>query len=94
MKKYLLMAMAVLAALSLMVAGCGGKEEAKKAEPAKVLRVGTEPTFAPFEFQKEVAHAIVETLRKDGLVKITPVGNGHFIDFVEESSCSGNVCGM
>ena len=52
MKKYLLMAMAVLA-LSLMVAGCGGKEEAKKAEPAKVLRVGTEPTFAPFEFQKE-----------------------------------------
>ena len=32
MKKYLLMAMAVLAALSLMVAGCGGKEEAKKAE--------------------------------------------------------------
>ena len=28
MKKYLLMAMAVLAALSLMVAGCGGKEEA------------------------------------------------------------------
>lgn len=30
MKKYLLMAMAVLAALSLMVAGCGGKEEAKK----------------------------------------------------------------
>ena len=53
MKKYLLMAMAVLAALSLMVAGCGGKEEAKKAEPAKVLRVGTEPTFAPFEFQKE-----------------------------------------
>lgn len=53
MKKYLLMAMAVLAALSLRVAGCGGKEEAKKAEPAKVLRVGTEPTFAPFEFQKE-----------------------------------------
>ena len=53
MKKYLLMAMAVLAALSLIVAGCGGKEEAKKAEPAKVLRVGTEPTFAPFEFQKE-----------------------------------------
>ena len=30
MKKYLLMAMAVLAALSLMVAGCGGKEELKK----------------------------------------------------------------
>ena len=31
------------------LAGCGGeKKEAKKAEPAKVLRVGTEPTFAPF----------------------------------------------
>ena len=31
------MAMAVLAALSLMVAGCGGKEEAKKAETAKYV---------------------------------------------------------
>ena len=53
MKKYLLLAMVVLAALSLMVAGCGGKDDAKKADSAKVLRVGTEPTFAPFEFQKE-----------------------------------------
>ena len=53
------MAMAVLAALSLMVASCGGKEEAKKAEPAKVLRVGTEPTFAPFEFQKKALKNIL-----------------------------------
>ena len=56
MKKYLLMAMAVLAALSLMVAGCGGKEEAKKAEPAKVLRVGTEPTFAPDVYKRQDQH--------------------------------------
>lgn len=36
--------------LTLGLAGCG-----KKAEPtqAKVLKVGTEATFAPFEFQKE-----------------------------------------
>lgn len=45
-EKYLLLAMVVLAALSLMVAGCGGKDDAKKADSAKVLRVGTEPTFA------------------------------------------------
>ena len=33
-------------------AGCGGGEK-KAAEAPKVLRVGTEPTFAPFEFQKD-----------------------------------------
>ena len=45
--------MAVIAAVAMLAAGCGGAKDEKKAEPAKVLRVGTEPTFAPFEFQKE-----------------------------------------
>ena len=52
MKKILFLVMAVLAAASMMIAGCGGGDK-KAAEPEKVLRVGTEPTFAPFEFQKE-----------------------------------------
>ncbi len=47
-----------------------------------------------FDFQSEVAASILETLRKDGLVRITTAGNGSFIDFVEESSCQNNVCGM
>lgn len=49
----LLMAMVMMV---MMVAGCGGgdkKPADKAAEAPKVLRVGTEPTFAPFEFQKE-----------------------------------------
>ena len=36
----------------MMVAGCGGGDK-KAAQAPKVLKVGTEPTFAPFEFQKE-----------------------------------------
>ena len=52
MKKILFLVMAVLTAASMMIAGCGGGDK-KAAEPEKVLRVGTEPTFAPFEFQKE-----------------------------------------
>ena len=52
MKKILFLVMAILAAASMMIAGCGGSDK-KAAEPEKVLRVGTEPTFAPFEFQKE-----------------------------------------
>ena len=52
MKKILFLVMAILAAASMMIAGCGGGDK-KAAEPEKVLRVGTEPTFAPFEFQKE-----------------------------------------
>ena len=50
MKKALVLMMTLLMAL-MMVAGCGGAK--KVTEAPKVLRVGTEPTFAPFEFQKE-----------------------------------------
>lgn len=50
MKKILLVMMLLLTACSLLLAGCGGD---KKENAEKVLRVGTEPSFAPFEFQKE-----------------------------------------
>ena len=50
MKRILVMIMALMAAAALLIAGCGGD---KKEAAEKVLRVGTEPTFAPFEFQKE-----------------------------------------
>ena len=50
MKKILIMIMALTAAAVMLVAGCGGE---KKEAAEKILRVGTEPTFAPFEFQKE-----------------------------------------
>lgn len=54
MKKIGFLMIALLAMLALLAAGCGGSQEApKKAETEKVLRVGTEPAFAPFEFQKK-----------------------------------------
>ena len=53
MKKVLVFLMMAIMACSMMLTGCGGSKEEKKAEPAKVLRVGTEPAFAPFEFPKE-----------------------------------------
>lgn len=43
--------MAVLTAASMMIAGCGGGDK-KAAEPEKVLRVGTEPTFAPLNSKR------------------------------------------
>lgn len=56
MKKWRLLCMMALMALSLLAFGCGGSE--KKAEgpaagsgAAKVLRIGTNADFAPFEFQ-------------------------------------------
>jgi len=51
MKKAFLVLMTLVMAV-MMTAGCGGGEK-KAADAPKVLRVGTEPTFAPFEFQKE-----------------------------------------
>lgn len=50
MKKVLVFLLMAVMACSMLLAGCGGD---KKAEQAKVLRVGTEPAFAPFEFPKE-----------------------------------------
>ena len=49
MKKSFFAAITLIFALGLLMAGCGGDKKAEQ----KVLRVGTEPTFAPFEFQKE-----------------------------------------
>lgn len=54
MKKIVFLVMTVAVMLTLVVAGCGGSKEApQQAAAEKVLRVGTEPAFAPFEFQKE-----------------------------------------
>ena len=52
MKKVLVFLMMAIMACSMLLTGCGG-EEKKAADSAKVLRVGTEPVFAPFEFPKE-----------------------------------------
>lgn len=52
MKKLVVLMMSVIAAVAMLTAGCGGSDNADK-NAEKVLRVGTEPTFAPFEFQKE-----------------------------------------
>lgn len=49
-KKILLLCAALLMVVVMAVAGCG-KDNAKS--DAKVIRVGTEATYAPFEFQDE-----------------------------------------
>lgn len=50
-KKLLMLCSALLMVIVMAVAGCGGEEKAKS--DAKVLRVGTEATYAPFEFQDD-----------------------------------------
>ena len=50
-KKLLVLFMAALMAFAALVAGCGGAD--KKADGEKVLKVGTNADFAPFEFQGE-----------------------------------------
>lgn len=50
MKKLLVFIVAAMTLMAMLLTGCGGGEQ-KAAE--KVLKVGTEPSFAPFEFQKE-----------------------------------------
>lgn len=53
MKKVLVFLMTAIMACSMLLAGCGGDEKKVADNGAKVLRVGTEPVFAPFEFPKE-----------------------------------------
>ena len=50
-KKLLMLCSALLMIVVMAVAGCGGEDKAKN--DAKVLRVGTEATYAPFEFQDD-----------------------------------------
>ena len=51
-KKLLVLCMAVVMAVAALVAGCGGDQKAA-ASDSKVLKVGTNADFAPFEFQDE-----------------------------------------
>jgi ABC-type amino acid transport substrate-binding protein len=57
MKKLWVLMCALVLAVGLLAAGCGGgdkKDAGAAAKPAKKeLLVGTEPSFAPFEFPKE-----------------------------------------
>ena len=55
MKRFMVLCMVALLALTTLVAGCGGgsgkKDEKADAKTEKVLRIGTNADFAPFEFQ-------------------------------------------
>lgn len=66
MKKYVLFLISVLMMLCF-VAGCGGE---KKASGPKVLKVGTEVTFPPFEFRepgsKEISGFDIDLIRAVG----------------------------
>lgn len=56
-KRWMVYASLLLLVLTLGLAGCGGNKSAQPA--AKVLKVGAEATFPPFEFQDEKSKAYV-----------------------------------
>ena len=53
MKMTLKIVAASFAASIVLLSGCGGKKDTAGTDAKKVLKVGTEPTFAPFEFQEK-----------------------------------------
>ena len=80
---------------ALLLTGCGG-EEKKAADSAKVLRVGTEPVFAPFEFPKEGSKdltgfdiELIEALGKQMGYKVEIVSMG--FDALIPALNSGNI---
>lgn len=52
-KKLIALSMAAMFVMVFGLTGCGGQQSAKTADQGKVLKVGSETTFAPFEFQDE-----------------------------------------
>ena len=54
-KKFLALCMAMIMAMAALVAGCGADQ---KAADSKVLKVGTNADFAPFEFRMRTARSI------------------------------------
>ena len=55
MKKITNLVLVLVMAVGLLAAGCGGEEEKTASAPAgkEELIVGTEPSFAPFEFPEK-----------------------------------------
>ena len=54
MKKFMTLCLGALLALATLAAGCGGggkKDDKASQKTEKVLRIGTNADFAPFEFQ-------------------------------------------
>lgn len=58
LKKLLMVLMSLMVAAVSLV-GCGGEQAAAPAPTGKVLKVGTEATYAPFEFTREGSKEIV-----------------------------------
>ena len=57
MKKFMQLTMAAVLILGVMVsAGCGSKAETPAAAEKKILKVGTEATYAPFEFTDDAGN--------------------------------------
>jgi glutamine transport system substrate-binding protein len=81
MKKLHVVAGLLAALMMAVAAGCGGgSKDASKEQ--KVLKVGTEPTFAPFEFQekdsKEFAGFDMDLARALGKKMGMKVGNPEY----------------
>jgi len=52
-KKLIALSVVAMFVLVFGLAGCGGQQSVKPADQAKVLKVGSDTAFAPFEFQDE-----------------------------------------
>lgn len=55
-KKWMALGLSALMALAVVAGGCGGQQ---KAAAPKVLKVGTDAAFAPFEFKDEASNQFV-----------------------------------
>ena len=108
MKKLWVLMCALVLAVGLLAAGCGGSGDKKDAGTAKPVKkeflVGTEPSFAPFEFPKENSKEftgfdieLIEAIAKDmGYEKCTIVNMGFdaLIPALDAGNIDAAIAGM
>ena len=97
-KKTIALGLSFMLLLALGLTGCGGeKKDAAKTAEAKILRVGSDTAYAPFEFQDEQSKEYVgfdmELIRAIGKqmgreVKISSMGFDGLIPALEAGSWS------
>ncbi|MGI5920316.1 MAG: transporter substrate-binding domain-containing protein [Syntrophomonadaceae bacterium] len=103
MKKFLSLGLVLLLSIGLLAGCSGGSQKSEKSDTtAKVYKIATDTTFAPFEFQNEAGEYVgidIEILKavaedQGFKYKLDPLGFNAAVAALESNQADGVIAGM